>query len=277
MKKRILSAVVMITILLTCLLASNVTRLLLFAVLAILSCHEMKNALSRLGCNVRIWSVYVAVIGAGIAVWFDLRKVGGYAFPAFTVLMLAVFSEMVITGKYTVQDVFATFGVYVYPLAPLMLDSYISLATRNLPGRGVVDIWPAIFIGSILPCVVSDTFALFGGKAFGRHKLAPRISPKKTVEGLICGIVMGTISGVLAHYILVWVHLDLIPLWATVLAALVASVSGAIGDLAASTIKRAADIKDYSNLIPGHGGIMDRIDSELFAIPLVYMIYAMFI
>ena len=277
MKKRVISAIVMTAILMACLLISDITRVLLFVVVTIAACHEVKNALSKLDCNVRIWSVYVAVIGTCIAVMLDLRKVGGYAFPAFTILMLAVFSEMVITCKYTVRDVFATFGVYVYPLAPMMLVTYISLATRTLPDRGVVDIWPAIFINSILPCVVSDTFALFGGKAFGKHKLSPAISPKKTVEGLICGLVMGTLSGFLAHFILVWTNLDLIPMWAAVIAALVASVSGAIGDLAASSIKRAAGIKDYSNLIPGHGGIMDRIDSELFAIPLVYMIYAMFI
>ncbi len=277
MKQRILSAVVMIAILLACLLISDVTRVLLFMACTILACHEMKNALAKLDCHVRIWSVYALVLGTCAAVWVGLDKVGGYAFPACMLLMLGVFSEMVVTERFTVRDLFATFGVYVYPLSPLMLVMYISIATRPAAGGGSVYIWPAVFINSILPCVVSDTFALFGGKAFGKHKLAPHISPKKTVEGLICGLVMGTLSGFLTHIILKGTGLELIPMWAAVLSAFVASVSGAVGDLAASSIKRAAGIKDYSNLIPGHGGIMDRIDSELFAIPIVYMIYAMFI
>ena len=277
MKQRIISAVVMIVIVVFCLVASNISRMLLLMALAVMACIEMKNALAKLNVNIRIWSAYIIILATGAAMWLGLKKYGGYAFPAFMVLMLAVFSEMVITQKFNVHDVFATFGVYCYPLAPMLLVLYISLATRPMPDGTTVYIWPAVFITSIMPCVVSDTFALFGGKAFGKHKLAPAISPKKTVEGLICGIVMGTASGFLAHYVLVWTGLNLIPLWADVLAAFVASVSGAIGDLAASSVKRAAGIKDYSNLIPGHGGILDRIDSELFAIPLVYMIYAMFI
>ncbi|MBR5379737.1 MAG: phosphatidate cytidylyltransferase [Clostridia bacterium] len=277
MKQRVISAAVMIVLLVGCLLISDVSRVLLFMAVTILACHEMKNALAKLDRNVRVWSAYLIVLGAGAAVWIGLNRIGGYVFPAFMIVMLGIFSEMVITQKFTVQDVFATFGVYAYPLAPLMLVMYISIATRPTADGGSVYIWPAIFINSILPCVVSDTFALFGGKAFGKHKLAPAISPKKTVEGLICGLAMGTLSGFLAQLILVKTGLDLIPMWAVIVAAFIASVSGAIGDLAASSVKRAAGIKDYSNLIPGHGGIMDRIDSELFAIPIVYMIYAMFI
>ncbi len=277
MKQRVISAVVMIAVLLGCLLLSDLSRVLLFAAVAILACHEMKNALSKLDCNVRIWSAYIVVLGAVAAVWIGMDRIGGYVFPAFMILMLGVFSEMVVTQNFTVRDVFATFGVYAYPLAPLMLVMYICLATRLLPDGRSVYIWPAIFINSILPCIVSDTFALLGGRQFGKHKLAPHISPKKTVEGLVCGIATGTLSGFLAQLILVRTGLGLIPMWAVILAALIASVSGAIGDLAASSVKRAAGIKDYSNLIPGHGGILDRIDSELFAIPIVYMLYAMFI
>ncbi len=277
MKQRVISAVVMIAILLSCMLISDISRVLLFAACAVLACHEMKNALRKLDCNIRIWSVYAGIAGTLAAFLIGLDKARGYAYPVFMILMLGIFSDMVITQKFTVKDVFATFGVYAYPLSPLILVMYISIATRPMADGGTIYIWPAVFINSILPCVVSDSFALFGGKAFGKHKLSPTISPKKTVEGLICGLVMGTLSGLLAHGILVWTGLGLIPLWAVVLSALAASISGAIGDLAASSVKRAAGIKDYSNLIPGHGGIMDRIDSELFAIPIVYMIYALFI
>ena len=277
MKQRVISAVVMVVIVLGCCLLSDISRVLLLMAVSVMACYEMKNALAKLGLNIRVWSAYVVIIAAGAVMWFGIGRFGGYAFPAAMILILGVFGEMVVTQKYNVKDVFATFGVYCYPLAPLLLVIYISLATRPDGNGGVVAIWPAVFINSILPCIVSDTFALFGGKAFGKHKLAPAISPKKTVEGLICGIVMGTAFGFLGHYLLVWMGLALIPLWADVLAAFVATVSGAIGDLAASSIKRAAGIKDFSNLIPGHGGIMDRIDSSLFAIPIVYMIYAMFI
>lgn len=120
--------------------------------------------------------------------------------------------------------------------------------------------------------VVSDSAQYYTGRAFGRRKLAPVISPKKTVEGAIGGAVFGTIAGVaFAHY---WV--PAIPMvWAAVMALLMA-VAGMAGDLFESALKRRVGLKDSGNLIPGHGGILDRIDSWLFAAPVFWVFLKLF-
>jgi phosphatidate cytidylyltransferase len=111
-----------------------------------------------------------------------------------------------------------------------------------------------------------DTFAYYTGKAIGRHKLAPRVSPAKTLEGSAGSVVGAMLAGfVYAHY--------LIPN-ATLMQVLVASaagnVAGQFGDLCESAFKRGAGVKDSGTLLPGHGGWLDRIDSSLFALPVVY-------
>jgi phosphatidate cytidylyltransferase len=112
---------------------------------------------------------------------------------------------------------------------------------------------------------VNDSAAYFVGKAIGRHPCCPYLSPKKTWEGTIGGWVGGVIATVLLGYVLVdlpWVH-------GLVLGALVATVAP-FGDLAKSMVKRQMGVKDFSALIPGHGGMFDRIDSLLFVAPVVY-------
>lgn len=120
--------------------------------------------------------------------------------------------------------------------------------------------------------VFGDTFALFAGVKFGKHKLCPRISPKKTVEGFVGGIVgsaaINIISLVIANQI--FAKPFPIPVWIMAIVSLVIPVIGTLGDLAASSIKRNYGIKDFGNIIPGHGGIMDRMDSISFVAPCVY-------
>ena len=124
---------------------------------------------------------------------------------------------------------------------------------------------------SAIACIstwVCDSFALFGGKRFGKHKLAPEVSPNKTVEGAICGAVSAVVAGIILFFVLKqWYPVNCL---ACALTALICSSFGQVGDLAASLIKRMAGLKDYSNLIPGHGGVMDRVDSLLFSIPSAY-------
>jgi phosphatidate cytidylyltransferase len=111
-----------------------------------------------------------------------------------------------------------------------------------------------------------DTGAYYIGRALGKHKLAPRISPGKTWEGAIGSVLSSMIFG------LVYIHLVLpeVPLWQVAVLSLAGNVAGQFGDLAESALKRGAGVKDSSHLLPGHGGWLDRVDSSMFAMPVVY-------
>jgi phosphatidate cytidylyltransferase len=112
----------------------------------------------------------------------------------------------------------------------------------------------------------ADTGAYFSGKFLGKHKLAPKISPNKTVEGLIGGVVASLLFAALAHY---WFFPQLSLEFALPLAGAMAIIS-VLGDLAESAMKRGSDIKDAANILPGHGGLLDRLDSLLFNAPILY-------
>ncbi len=120
--------------------------------------------------------------------------------------------------------------------------------------------------------VVSDTAQYYGGRALGRRPLAPMISPRKTVEGAICGVIAATAAFTLIG---AWWLPALPPAPRVALGAALALL-GIGGDLFESRLKRAAGVKDASNLIPGHGGILDRIDALLFAAPVYYAVIVAF-
>jgi phosphatidate cytidylyltransferase len=114
---------------------------------------------------------------------------------------------------------------------------------------------------------VSDTFAYFGGRTFGKHKMAERISPKKTWEGSIIGFLFTMIAGIVIKLI----FYNMFTFGNILAVSLIAGIFAQIGDLFESNLKRSVQIKDSSQLIPGHGGFLDRFDSLLFAVPAVYI------
>lgn len=140
---------------------------------------------------------------------------------------------------------------------------YVSL-TRHLE-NGILNVF-VIFIGSW----ITDTCAYFTGFAIGKHKLAPSVSPKKTIEGSIGGIVGVTV--ILAAYTTVFGNIMNITVNITsaVCIGLICGVISQFGDLCASVIKRENNIKDFGKIMPGHGGVMDRFDSFIFVAPVVY-------
>lgn len=168
-------------------------------------------------------------------------------------VLFAVGALYIIKQKIRVEDLMVTTLGFIY--VPVFL-SHINL----LSNMGSIYIW-LVFIFAW----ISDTFAYFTGVFFGKHKLIPQISPKKTIEGSIGGI-LGTVL-VTVGFAMVFKEDN--PMYFVPLA-MVGSVVSQLGDLFASAIKREFKIKDYGNLIPGHGGILDRFDSILFTAPLTY-------
>ena len=122
----------------------------------------------------------------------------------------------------------------------------------------------------------NDTLAYCAGRLFGKHKMSPILSPKKTIEGAVGGVIgaglLGCLYGLISKNFLS-VHYNLIIVFGIVCA--VGGLISIIGDLGASAIKRNYEIKDYSHLIPGHGGILDRFDSIIFTAPIIYYMLVM--
>lgn len=127
---------------------------------------------------------------------------------------------------------------------------------------------PQIILSLFLIIWANDTFAYLVGKFAGRNKLFPRISPKKTVEGFIGGLGFALLTGSLIAWYLVKE-----PLWIWLITATLVSISGTLGDLVESKFKRLAQVKDSGNIMPGHGGILDRLDSIIFAAPFVFLFF----
>ena len=130
--------------------------------------------------------------------------------------------------------------------------------------------------GGVLVCLIflsswgCDTCAYCVGMLFGKHKMAPKLSPKKSVEGGIGGIAGAALLGaLLALGVNAWAGMSVSPLYYAVICGVGGAISQ-VGDLAASAVKRNHDIKDYGKLIPGHGGILDRFDSVIFTAPIIY-------
>ena len=157
-------------------------------------------------------------------------------------------------------------------LVPVLLVglglSYL-VGLRALPGEDGED--PLVLLGVCV--ILSDTAALYVGRSIGTRRLAPVLSPKKTWEGAVGGILASVLGGLLAH---VWFYQRL-PIPHAVALGLVLGVAGIAGDLAESAIKRAGGVKDSSALLPGHGGILDRADSLLIAAPVLYYYHRAFL
>ena len=232
------------------------------AFIAMLGMQEYFNAVSKDSKPVR-WLGYVSCIFIAlihiITIYLSISQVVMIMVP---IIMLILFSQVIFTNmKTTFKDIAYTFFGMAYVIGCIV---FIALL-RGLD-NGRILIWYAI-----IAAWGTDTCAYLIGKKFGKHKLN-QISPKKSVEGAIAGTLGATIVAILYTVVMNNIYnLECSYLIITI-ATIILSIIGQIGDFAASSIKRYVDVKDYSNLIPGHGGLLDRIDSLIFIAPFAYIL-----
>lgn len=256
MKTRVISAIVMLVIVISCFAVSPLTRALLLLAITVMAVWEMCRAIGETGAKCANAVLYIFVVAESAAIYF-----GAEAEITEALFFLAVFACLaagVLSKNVRGKGALDTVAVLVYPVVPMLIILKLAISSNWIPvfALGCVSAW------------FCDAFALFGGKWFGKNKLAPEVSPNKTVEGTLTGAAFSVIAGIILYFLLK--NNYGLSLFCCAFTALVCSSFGQIGDLVASLIKRMADLKDYSNLIPGHGGVMDRIDSLLFSIPTAY-------
>lgn len=264
MKTRVISATVMIILVVVCFALGPVTRALFLLAAAVMSIWETCRAIGYKDVHCAPWVLYAYTVATGVELWLGADTIV-YEITLFAAVLAAMTSGIV-SKSIRGTGALATLGVLAYPVVPFMLVLQMALEKN--------DVWIPVFAVACISTWVCDSFALFGGKRFGKHKLAPEVSPNKTVEGSVCGALSAIVAGVILWLVLKS-RFD-VTLVSCVVTGLIASSVGQIGDLAASLIKRMAGLKDYSNLIPGHGGAMDRVDSLLFSIPTSYFCLMLF-
>lgn len=147
----------------------------------------------------------------------------------------------------------------------LLTFGILIIAFLSMRGSGMAGIWAGVYLGTVV--WMTDSAAFFTGRQIGGEKLAPEISPSKTWSGALGGLALGTGAGVL-----VWTLITDSPIWIGVLLSMAISILGQAGDLTESAIKRHFRIKDSGDIIPGHGGLMDRLDSLTFGAILVLLV-----
>lgn len=268
---RALTALVFVVLLLSCLLWNYYSFTVFFFVVALLGLQEFYKLSENLQARpykivgtLSAVCLYASFVKSGSlpvsGLTFDLRPVFLTLIP-FVILLAALFDK----GQAPIQNALHTLLAIIYAVFPFALLH--NLVTPDVAGIDPSYFEPKLLLGVILLIWGNDTFAYLGGSLFGKHKMIERISPGKTWEGTITGIVLSFAASFLFEDLLLKTNTFLWP----VLGVLV-PVLATFGDLIESLIKRQAGVKDTGNLMPGHGGILDRFDSLIFVTPFVFVI-----
>ena len=262
MKVRFISALVALPLLIIPLILGGTVLTVLAVLISLLGIYEFYHAFGikdkkLYGIGATFTVLYYLLI------YFDRLD---YFMPLLGILVMVCLATFVIFyDKSNLMNIVCVPMGFIY--VPYLISHVVLV--RNHETMGMVAVW-LVF----LTAFGSDTFAYFFGRAFGKHKLAATLSPNKTIEGSIGGLFGAVVFNLVYLAILYCVGYEVDGHWVLrfVLIGLFGSVLAQIGDLAASGMKRYTKIKDFGHIMPGHGGVLDRLDSVLFTAPLVFYI-----
>jgi len=261
MKVRTISGIIAICFVIAAITLNCYFSFVSVVILCVLAAFATYEILHNTGCIKNIWFNLIAMLYAACAQLAYNLEADVIPLTVVYVIIVALFA---VFGHKNFADRQVAMALGM-PIAIAYAFSAFERLLNNADGNGVL-----YFVMLINFSSVADTFAYFTGKAIGKHKLAPVVSPKKTIEGSLGGMI-GSVIGAVA-IILIFENLvggvDInLPFFLIITPFM--AVLGMIGDLFTSAIKRSYNIKDYGNLIPGHGGILDRTDSLLLVAPVL--------
>lgn len=268
MLQRALSGIIFVLILISAILYSSFTFYILFFFLMLVAVYEFQ----KLSTYKTPFFYLLAIVSyftspESLLILKDYIDISFFsnkpnlANSYIYVLLFMAFLKVLLQKKNhnPFKDLGLIFLTYIYAIIPFSFLLAIPFLNNSQNYLGTT------FLGCIILIWSTDTFAYLTGRAIGKHKLYKKISPNKTIEGSIGGLIFPLlIAGILSYYFTQYSLLEWLGL------SVLISIFGAFGDLVESMFKRAANIKDSGNLIPGHGGVLDRFDSLIFASPFIY-------
>ena len=284
--KRLISGVVYITLLLFSILYSTESFILLFGIFLVIATFEFCN-LVKINKILPLSLVSLSYTAISLLSYYktetdnylsNLREQPiqlGIDIDQLNLVLLAIclliFIKCLIFLFDNKEQIVSPIWKYLYLVGYILLP-FIFIVKISF---GINDYNPKIIIGLFILIWTNDTFAYLVGKSIGKHKLYERISPKKTIEGFLGGVAFAIFAGYLISKLYINPNPNFsdtsILIWTMI--ALIVGVFGTIGDLIESKFKRIAEVKDSGKIMPGHGGILDRLDSVIFVAPIVYLFY----
>ncbi|MBQ6257772.1 MAG: phosphatidate cytidylyltransferase [Clostridia bacterium] len=261
MTQRIITGVCLLAVLLAALWAGGLWFSVPYMVTICLSMYEMIRATAQAGHRPVQWPCWVCLV-LSIPLFHFMGSISllmplvGGAF--MLIAMMVIFRE-----EPKLEDIM----ISALPLVSVLLPGLCMLGLQKAPGRNNQLILTILAFGVPL---FGDTMAYFIGSRFGKRKLCPAVSPNKSIEGAVAGLA-GSIIWAMATAGVASIFTPIPPFWHFPILGLLCGVAGQMGDLFASLIKRHCGIKDFSNIFPGHGGMMDRLDSVYWATVIIYV------
>ena len=265
MAKRIVTGVILIVILVTALTLGGWWFATPFMGLLGIAIYEVYRALGETGAKLVTWPVYLFY---ALSIPLLTTQIGGGG----ALLALAFGACLFVTvcvlfgSEPTLEDI-------LYSILPLFIVLLPGMCTLGILRAEERSVRLMLLILAFAVPLAGDTLAYFIGIIWGRHKLCEKVSPKKTVEGAVAGL----IGSILAAFIVMAFFSSVCPWWHFLILGLLGGVAGQTGDLFASIVKRTCGVKDYGTIFPGHGGIMDRLDSVYWAAVVMYCYMLLFV